>query len=104
MINILHKVTLPKVQALLTEILIENQIITLQGELIRALRKEKLDGLKLISFLLNIHCFLSEIALLFNLVNRIPSANDPVIQQLEIFAKQECLAAIEAVKSTANKV
>lgn len=42
--NILHRETLPKVQAMLTEILIENQVITLQEELIRVLKQEKLDG------------------------------------------------------------
>jgi len=102
--NILHKETLPKVQALLTEIFIRNQIKTLQEELIRVSKEEKLDGLKQISFSSTINCFVSEMVLLFNLVNRIPSAIDQVIKELEIFGKPECLAAIEAIKSMANKL
>jgi cullin 1 len=85
--NVLHPTTFGALQSLLVRVLIQNQLEPMYVEAKKLLRDEKIEDLRM----------------LFELINRINKADEPIQKDLETYAYQIGMDEISAKKETAIK-
>jgi cullin 1 len=85
--DILHPTTMEKLKPMLDRVLIVDQLDRMHSEAKKLLYDEKIDDLRI----------------LFELVNRIDKANEPIQKDLEEYAHECGMRAIEDIRGVANK-